>query len=140
MTLYELISILKSIALTQPSVRSTGDGNIYEVLNTKKDNEYSVFFITQGTHREDEEVDHYTLTLFYVDRLLQDMEDNRLQIQSVGKSVLSNIITTLCHNYDIDYTTITYTPFTQRFSDECAGMYAQITFDIMKDFYCPEEY
>ena len=140
MTLKKLIEQLREIGITQPNVQTTGEGNIYDALDAKKDIRYGVFYITQQTHREDEEMDYYSFSLFYVDRLLGDREGNRLQIQSIGKDVLSNIITTVCEVLDIDHQEITYNPFTQQFKDECAGMYATVTFECPKDYYCAETY
>lgn len=140
MTLYKVIEKLNEIALRQPNVRTAKEGNIYEALNANPSIKYGVFFVTQGTHTEDETWDHYTFTLFYVDRLENDMDVNRLQVQSIGKELLSNIIRTFEEEVDCEYDIISYTTFTQRFADECAGAYAQITFDIPKDNYCLEEY
>ena len=140
MTLYELIRELNAIALKQPNVRTAKEGNIYDVMNANPSIKYGVFFITQGTHTDDETWDRYNLTLFYIDRLQSDLEDNRLQVQSIGKEVLRNIILTFCDYYEIEYPTVSYTTFTQRFADECAGAYAQWVFELPKDLICEEEY
>lgn len=140
MTLFELVQELTRIALKQPNVRTAKEGNIYDAMNAKPNIKYGVFFITQGTHTDEEFIDHYNLTLFYIDRLQSDLDDNRLQIQSIGKEVLHNIILTFCDYYEIDMPITSYTTFTQRFSDECAGTYCQVVFDLPKDLLCPEEY
>lgn len=140
MTLLELIKELERIALKQPNIRTAGEGNIYDALNANPAVKYGVFYITQQTHTDDFEWDRYSITLFYIDRLQSDMEDNRLQIQSVGKEVLHNIILTFCNFYDIEYPTVSYTSFTQRFADETAGCYAQLILDLPKDLLCEEEY
>ena len=140
MTILELIKELNGIALKQPNIRSVGEGNIYDFLNANPSVKYGVHFITQGIHTDDEEWDRYSLTLFYIDRLQSDLEDNRLQIQSVGKEVLHNIILTFCNYYDIEYPTVSYTTFTQRFADETAGCYAQLILELPKDLICNEEF
>lgn len=140
MTLYELIHELNAIALRQPNVRTAKEGNIYDALNANPSIKYGVFFTTQGTHTDDEMWDRYNLTLFYVDRLQSDLEDNRLQVQSIGKEVLRNIILTFCDRYEIEYPIVSFTTFTQRFSDECAGCYAQVELELPKDLICYEEY
>lgn len=140
MTLLEVIKELNRIALKQPNIRTASEGNIYDALNANPSVKYGVFFITQGIHTDEFEWDRYSFTLFYVDRLQSDLEDNRLQIQSVGKEVLHNIILTFCDYYDIEYPTVSYTTFTQRFADECAGCYAQLILDLPKDLLCEEEY
>ena len=140
MTLYETIDLLKKIALKHPNIGSASEGNIYEYMNANPSVKYGVFFITQGTHSQDEMFNHFDFTLFYVDRLVDDMEENRLQIQSIGKEILSNILTFFCEEFDAECENISFQPFTQRFVDETAGIYSTITIDVPKDVICPEEY
>lgn len=140
MTLYETIDLLKKIALKHPNIGSASEGNIYEYMNANPSVKYGVFFITQGTHSQDEMFNHFEFTLFYLDRLVDDMEENRLQIQSIGKEILSNILTFFCEEFDAECENISFQPFTQRFVDETAGIYSTITIDVPKDVICPEEY
>ena len=140
MTLFNVIRGLERIALTHPNIRTAEDGSIYDIANANPSIKYGAFVVTQNVHRQDEQFDHYGLTLFYFDRLIDDMDSNRLQIQSFGKQVLGNIIHVFCDQYDIDLPTITYTTWTQRFADLCAGCYAQFEFDVPLDYLCPEDY
>ena len=140
MTLATIIETLKMIALKHPNVNSAYEGNIYEILNAKPDNKYASVVITQQSHTTDEVYDHYGFVIFYVDRLVDDMEDNRVQIQSCGKSMLGNIITFFCEEFDAECDNITYQPFTQKFVDMTCGVYCTITIDMPKDVICPEEY
>ena len=133
MTLYETIDLLKKIALKHPNIGSASEGNIYEYMNANPSVKYGVFFITQGTHSQDEMFNHFEFTLFYVDRLVDDMEENRLQIQSIGKEILSNILTFFCEEFDAECDNITYQPFTQKFVDMTCGVYCTITIDTVKD-------
>ena len=139
MTLQELIKTLQQIALTQPNVRTATDGDIYEVMNGNPSVRYGVFHITQNTHQSYEDRDVYGLNLFYVDRN-EDDDANTLQIQSIGKSVIDNIIRTFIEDFDGDFPTITYTPFTQRFKDDTAGVFAGISMEVYKDWICPDTY
>ena len=140
MTLYETIDLLKKIALKHPNIGSASEGNIYEYMNANPSVKYGVFFITQGTHSQDEMFNHFEFTLFYVDRLVDDMEENRLQIQSIGKEILSNILTFFCEEFDAECENISFQPFTQKFVNMTAGIYSTITIDVPKDVICPEEY
>lgn len=133
MTLYNVIRYLENFALALPNVRTASDGDVYAALNDNPTLEYGVFFITQNTHQEFEQMDRYGLTLFYIDRLDGTLEDNRLQIQSIGKETLSTIIRDFCDEYDIDLPTMLYTPFTQKFKDLTAGVYVTIDLEIYKD-------
>lgn len=140
MTLFQIIQILKQIALTQPNIKSATDGSIYEVMNTNPSVKYDVVHFSQTTHQSDEETDYYGLNIFYVSRLEDSLEDNRLQIQSIGKEVLDNIIRTFCENWHIDFPTITYTPFTQKFNDLCAGCYCNLRLEIPKEIICADDF
>lgn len=142
MTLFQVVRGLEEIALTHPNVRTAKDGSIYEIMNSNPSIDYTVFVVTQNTHRTDETFDYYGLTLFYVDRLQKEngMDANRLQIQSHGQQVLKNIVHLFCDEYDVDLPTLTFTPFTQKFADETAGVYCQFEFEIIKDIVCAEEY
>lgn len=140
MNLYQIVTALKDIALTHPNIRTSKDGNVYDIMNTNPSTKYGVFVVTQTRHRTNEQFDYYGLVLFYVDRLVDNLESNRLQIQSFGKQVLSNIVHTFCNEYDIDLPTITYTPFHQKFLDETAGMYCEFELEVPKDILCNEEF
>lgn len=140
MTLYDVIKGLERIALTHPNIRTAKDGSVYEIMNANPSVTYGAFVVTQNTHRQTEQFDYYGLTLFYIDRLKDDMDSNRLQIQSFAKQVLGNIIHVFCNEYDLDVPTITYQSFTQKFADETAGQYAQFELEVPIDIMCPEEY
>lgn len=140
MTLYTLVNIFKKIALDQPNIRTTSDGSVYDALNNNPSVKYDVFHISQTNHQEDFETDYYGLQLFYISRLEDSLEDNRLQIQSIGKEVLGNIIRTFCENFSIDYPTITYIPFTQKFNDLTAGQYCNVRLEVPKDLVCADDY
>ena len=140
MTLAKIIDTLKMIALKHPNINLAYEGNIYDILNAKPDNKYASVVITQQSHTTDETYDHYGFVIFYVDRLLNDLDENRVQIQSIGKSMLGNIITAFCNEFEAECDNIIYQPFTQRFADETAGVYCTITIDTVKDAYCAERY
>lgn len=139
MTLYEVVNGLKSIAITQPNVRTTGDGSIYTFMNGNPSSKYCVVFISQTSHRQDDDFDYYGFNIFFVDRLVDNLDSNRLQIQSIAKEVLRNIIITFCEDNDCDHREITYYPFTEKFVDETAGMYASVELEIPLDYLCEED-
>lgn len=127
MTLYEVITDILNIAKQQPNINHTGEGDIYS-LNSLPNIDYNVFWVTQSNHTQGENTVTYNLVLYYIDRLLPDAS-NRLQIQSQGMLALNNIINIYNQmnpdiqiEYDINYTT-----FTHRFTDDCAGVFANVT-------------
>ena len=127
MTLFEIINKLKSIAINKPNINYVGDGDVY-VLNSLPNIDYSVFFITQNDHSIYQDTITYSLNLFYIDRI-SDSEDNVLNIQSDGMLQLTNVINTLVFSEDVDVDgDITFTPFIQRFADNCAGVYCTVRF------------
>lgn len=141
MNLYELTQIIKHIALKQPNVRTAKEGSVYDIMNANPAVEYDAVVITQGTHTQDEQFNHFSFNLFYVSRLVDNMENNRLQAQSIGVEVLSNIVQFLNDVYDIENDgDLTFNTFTEKFADECAGCYAKITFVVPKEIYCGEGY
>ena len=127
MTLFEIINKLKNIAISKPNINFVGDGDVY-TLNSLPNINYSVFFITQNDHLIDSDTITYSLNLFYIDRI-SDSEDNTLNIQSDGMLQLTNIINTLVFSEDVDVDgEISFTPFIQRFADQCAGIYCNVRF------------
>ena len=127
MTLFEIINKLKNIAISKPNINFVGDGDVY-TLNSLPNIDYSVFFITQNDHSIDSDTITYSLNLFYIDRI-SDSEDNVLNIQSDGMLQLTNIINALVFSEDVDVEgEITFTPFIQRFADQCAGVYCTVRF------------
>ena len=140
MTLLQVINELKAIGMRQPTVRTAGEGSIYTFMNGNGKQRYCVFFITQTTHRQDDTFDYYGFNLFYVDRLDSTLEENRVQVQSIAKDVLSNIIKTFCEYFDADVQTLVFHPFTEKFTDLTAGMYVTVEFQIPLDYICLEEF
>ena len=127
MTLFEIINKLKDIAISKPNINFVGDGDVY-TLNSLPNIDYSVFFITQNDHSIYQDTITYSLNLFYIDRI-SDSEDNTLNIQSDGMLQLTNVINTLVFSEDVDVEgEITFTPFIQRFADQCAGVYCTVRF------------
>lgn len=140
MTLYEVVKELQEIALRQPTIRSAGEGSVYDFMNNNPSSRYCCFNITQTSHRQDEDTDYYGFNLFYIDRLVDDLSDNRLQIQSIGKEVLSNIVRVFCEDNDCDRSTLIFRSFTEKFVDETAGCYCEVEFAVPIDYECSENY
>lgn len=140
MTLIEIVNELKAIAMTQPNIRSAGEGNVYDFMNGNPSSKYSVFFMSQTTHREDDNFVYYGFNLFHINRLDSTLENNRLQEQSIAKDVLSNIIKTFCNMHDAKVESLVYHPFTEKFKDLTCGMYVTVEFQLPLDYLCEEDY
>ena len=138
MTLFDIIRNLQAIAAQEPSVRSVSDGDIYDALNAAVDIKYGVFHITQDTHTTNGDLDVWGLNLFFIDRLL-DNNENRLSIQSAGITILENVLKNFADTFGAEYmNNIVYTPFTQRFKDNCAGVFCKISISTVMDNLCAE--
>ena len=113
------------IALSQPEVNAYGEGSVYDLLNSGgKIEKYAAVVTTfQSASIVD---DNYTATvnLFYIDRLTKFDDNNRLQIQDIAVQTLHNILLQLAEEYDVENES--YTLFTQKFADNCAGAYATL--------------
>ena len=141
MTLKEFISMVESIAETQPAINDVVQNDVYK-LNELKDAEYSVFAWQQRQHREEVDFWLFSFQFFYVDRLTQD-SGNELEVQSIALDILSNIILTIINVGDGEIELVDlpyYQPFTQKFKDLCAGAYVTVTFRVPKCLICSEEY
>lgn len=128
MTLLQVIRRLEAVALAQPAVRQVVENDAYR-LNELPDAKYGVFAFVQGRHQAsaDNGLKRYAFTLMYIDRLTED-HGNELEAQSTGDFVLDNILRTLAEEWEVsDWTTQT---FTQRFADDCAGAYTDVTFGV----------
>lgn len=140
MTLFDITNTILTAAKNQPNVNAAGEGDIFTTMNSTPQMQYSCVFLTQGTHSTSEAFDFYNFTIFYIDRLNSDMERDRLQIQSVGKEVLGNVIRDVCDKIEMDEPMVQYNPFTQRFIDETAGVYCTVTFTVERDYLCDTDY
>lgn len=127
MRLADVINTLKGAALGQPAIRQVVDNDVYR-LNAEPSVVYGVFGYVQGTHRsEGADLIRWNFTLFYIDRLTEDRA-NEIEVQSTGVEVLVNITRAVEAALGMEAQDIEFTPFTERFADECAGQMARVMF------------
>lgn len=139
MTLLELTKAVEGVAAMQPAVKMIVPEDIFRLSN-EMSARYGVFAWTQGAHSVDVEngLAVYTLTLFYVDRLLED-KSNAVEIHSVGIDTLTNIVRGVMDFGDIWVdSSLNFTTFSQRFADECAGVFAAVQFKTYQNSICVE--
>ena len=141
MQLIQVVKYLEQIAISSPYIRSTGEGSVYQFMNGNPHSKYGVFVISQNQHYRDEYFDHFNFNLFVIDRLVDDLESNRLQVQSIAKECLTNILLTFKEKfYGVTYNTIRFNVFTEKFVDLCAGAYAQVEIIIPANLICSDNY
>lgn len=124
MTLLEVINLLNFIAKNQPNVNGIVEtGDIYDLNKEEYQQKYAAFCVQQNTHTVTQDFTTYSFTLFYADRLTLD-KSNKIEIQSTAVEFFSNFIKTIMTKFDnLDFTNGEVTPFTERFSAECAGAF-----------------
>lgn len=140
MTLKQIIKAFEIIASHQPSVNMIVQNDIFR-LNAKSDARYGVFGWTQGQHSSgvDSSIFNYQFTFFYIDRLTED-KSNQIEVQSVGIETLDNIIRDMDDRGLFIAANYTFTTFNQRFLDECAGVFCNVTISVPASSVCSEEF
>ena len=137
MTLLETIRAIEAVAQEQPSVNMIVRSDVLRI-NKAPDRRYGVFAWTQMQHSATSSNDfvNYRFSLFYVDRLTED-RGNETEVQSVGIQTLDNVVRTLT-DMGLQADTWTFHPFTERFVDECAGVWCDVTFSALRAGICTE--
>lgn len=140
MTLKQVIKAFEIIASNQPSVNMIVQNDIFR-LNNKSDARYGVFGWTQGTHTGglDSGMFTYQFTFFYVDRLTES-RDNQIEVQSVGIETLDNIIREMDARGLYVESNYTMQTFNQRFLDECAGVFCNVSISVPVASLCSESF
>ncbi len=140
MTLQQVIKAFEVVASQQPSVNMIVQNDIFR-LNSKSDARYGVFGWTQGQHSTsaDSSMFTYSFVFFYVDRLKND-RSNEIEVQSVGIQTLDNILRKL-EDFDIFVSsTYNFQTFNQRFLDECAGVFCNVSLQVPVSSICSESF
>lgn len=140
MTLQQVIKAIEVIASQQPSVNMIVQNDIFR-LNDASDARYGVFGWTQNQHSTsvDSALFTFSFVFFYVDRLKND-RSNEIEIQSVGIQTLNNILRQLDDIGVYVSSTYNFQTFNQRFLDECAGVFCNVSLQVPMSQTCYEEY
>lgn len=140
MTLQQVIKTFEVVASQQPSVNMIVQNDIFR-LNSKSDARYGVFGWTQGQHSSsaDSSFFTYSFTFFYIDRLKNDVS-NQIEIQSVGIQTLDNILRGLEELDIFVSSSYSFQTFNQRFLDECAGVFCNVSLQVPVDSLCSESF
>ena len=142
MTLLDLITTIEKVAARQPAIRTIVRQDATR-LNTLPDADYGVFaWVNEGGNLSQiGSLAVHTFALFYIDRLTPD-KHNLEAVQSTGVSVIGNIVNALLAEgvFVAGSRSYTVTPFAHRFADECAGVYARVTFEVEDEGVCAEDF
>ena len=135
MTIKQLTEAIEKIARKKPNINYVGVGNVYD-LNTTPDVNYSVIYITPSKTDIYENYISHSVTIFFIDRLTDNL-DNKLEIQSNGTREITNIINHLVNTEDVDVNyPLSFTPFNQRFVDDCCGVFTTVSFIVEGEGLC----
>lgn len=139
MTLHDTVLMLEAIAAGQPAVNMIVRNDIYK-LNACPDALYGVFAWTQGQHQSGLNTwgIAFRFTLFYADRLTED-GGNQLEVQSLGVQLLDNVLRQAAAR-GLEVLDWTIQTFNEKFSDMCAGAFAQVVIRVPLDTVCEQEY
>ena len=133
MNYFSLIDEIKQVSLRYSEEFYEGD--IYEYLNSGN-HKYPCIILTVQNITTDEDVNTISATIFAVDRLTND-SSNKLEVQSLCMSKITQILGTLEERVS-NIQSNTLTPFTEKFSDLCGGMYGEFTLEYIGDGVCDE--
>lgn len=139
MNLAQFITYVKETSLRSPFINQAIDGDVYQINSIE--NQYGIFCITPMSVTTTDNIMTINSTLFYVDRLVEG-EYNMNQIQSDGVTCLKTIIEEITNDEDVDISLdgdVTYTVFRYKFTDECAGCFAEVSLNVSNDD-CEESY
>lgn len=139
MTLIDVIKAVERAAATGPAVRTIVRGDVFR-LNNAKGARYCVFAWEQTTHTQDVESGavSWGFRMFVIDRITSG-HTNEIDVQSAAQQVLEGVVYAL-QDWGFVADNVTYTPFTQRFADDCAGMYCELSLQTDGGSLCPEDY
>ena len=144
MTLQKLLNTIGVIGVRDKLVNFTGcGGSVYE-LNDLSVHNYPILYCSPtGTHRVEDNYTTYQLSLFYIDRLLED-NSNGVDIHSAAVEVLKQIIRKIQKSDGVigisDEYSINLFTETEKFKDRCNGAYANVEISVVNDTTCEDEY
>lgn len=145
MTLFELMKQIGEMGKAQGLIKYSGGGASLGEINPLQVNYYPLFFIIpSGTHTVKDDTTRYDLTLYYIDRLLED-NSNTIDIFSSSIENLKNILIGAREipgvaDVEDTYTIRNFMP--EKLNDRVAGAYAQVRITCENETVCfvePEE-
>lgn len=143
MTLKYLLNTISTTAINQKCINYAAAGSDIYQLNVLRIDSYPVLFTSPtGNHQISENTTTYELTLYYLDRLLED-NTNDIDIQSVAIEQLKNMVRHIATfdgvvNVSEEYN-ITNFVETEAFNDRLAGAFTTIQVEVLNNFTCPED-
>lgn len=139
MTYKETIEKLRSYAIEDKIINKVIETeNVFDVSKDNYEMKFPVFVITPLESMTYDLYNAYSLRLWYIDRLTLDKK-NSIEVQSDGLDICLGILLQ-AEKDDIELSMDAFFTFTIRFSEECAGAYADVTIYTPHPNKCAEEY
>lgn len=132
MSFLEVVNNILNVASSHNLIKEVHYGSIYDFENSG-DRKYSNFVLTENTATRNEYSTIYNFTAFVTDRLLND-ESNKLEVQSLSKTILEEILLKL-----ENVSTFNFTFWTDKFTDICAGCYCTFDIEVPNEMACVDE-
>ena len=142
MTLEKLLYEISEMAIHQEIINYSAAGSDIYGLNGRTIKDWPVLFVSPtGSHTVKEGTTIYSLTLYYLERLLDDSE-NEVGILSTAIEELKNIVRNvklIDGVVDIEEIyQITNFIETEAFNDRVAGAYCTVQIEVLNNTICPE--
>lgn len=136
MTLFTLCRELGKMAKAQQLINFSAAGSSLGEINPLSVDWYPMFYIIPaGTHTVTENITRFSLTFYYIDRLLED-NSNTIDIFSSSIENLKNIITGTKQiegvvDVEDSYSVRNFLP--EKLNDRLAGAYAEVRISVVND-------
>lgn len=142
MTLKELVTAIGKLAMRQKLVNFYAAGTSLYQLNPLSVDSYPVLFLAPtGNHQVNENLTTYGITIYYIDRLLENSA-NDIDIYSSAIENLKNIINGIREMIGVVDVQFNYTirnfADVEKMDDRLAGAYADIRI-VVDNYPCYEE-
>lgn len=140
MTLENLLYEISRLAIGQKIINYSAAGTDIYVLNGQTIKDWPVLFSSPtGTQYVKENSTVFTLTIYYLERMLSDLS-NDVNVISVSIEQLKNLINGIKQiqgvmNVEDEYEVVGFTE-TEAFNDSVAGAYATIKVEVANNTIC----
>lgn len=140
MTLKDLQFKISQMAIQDALINASFSTYSIEAVNSETIREYPILItMPTGSHSVAENYTTYTLTLYYLDRLLND-NSNQNDVMSQSVEVLKNMANKIANmngivRMDRNYEIVNFVD-TEALSDRVAGAYATLKITIKNDTVC----
>lgn len=137
MNYFQLVSTILKTAKAHEFVQEVCYGDIYEFENSGE-RKYANVVLSAQNATTDGDVTTYSFNLFATDRLADD-KSNKLEVQSVCKTILSQIMAKEAEDYAVTMSGVNYTFWTEKFNDLCAGCYVSFAVALPTELTCAND-